>query len=60
MLCCFSASIIIALTYLAVCKWENARRDRRYGKPLDVDEGSGEGFGDVTDWQQKESFRYTH
>ncbi|KAL2210938.1 MFS general substrate transporter [Sarocladium strictum] len=60
MLCCFSASIIIALTYLAVCKWENARRDHRYGKPLDVNEGSGEGFGDVTDWQQKESFRYTH
>ncbi|CAH0004485.1 unnamed protein product [Clonostachys byssicola] len=60
MLSCFCAAILIALTYLAVCMFENRRRDRLYGKPEHVQEGSGEGFGDITDGKQKESFRYTH
>lgn len=60
MLCCYCASILIALTYLAVCVVENKRRDRHFGKPAHVQEGTGEGFADLSDKQQEESFRYTH
>lgn len=60
MLCCFCASILIAFAYLGVCSMENKKRDGLYGKPGHVQEGTGEGLGDFTDGQQKESFRYTH
>lgn len=60
MMCCFCASILLSFTYLAVSAFENRRRDRIYGKPEAVQEGTGEGLGDATDKQQKESFRYMH
>jgi hypothetical protein len=60
MMCCFCVCILLAFTYLAVSVFENRRRDRTYGKPEAVREGTGEGLGDLTDKQQKESFRYMH
>lgn len=61
MMVCFCASILIALTYLGVSVVQNRSRDRAYGKPERVQEGTGEGLvGDLTDKEQKESFRYTH
>lgn len=60
MMTCYCASIILALTYLGVALMENRKRDRLYGKPEHVDAGAGEGLGDVTDKEQKESFRYMH
>lgn len=60
MLSCFCTAILIALMYFVVCVFENRRRDRLFGKPEVIRDGSGEGFGDRTDREQKESFRYTH
>jgi hypothetical protein len=60
MMCCFCTCILLALTYLAVSVFENRGRDRAYGKPGSIREGTGEGLGDITDRQQRESFRYTH
>lgn len=60
MMTCFCAAAVLSLVYLAVCVVENKSRDRRYGKPEHVQGGTGEGFGDATDWEQKEVFRYTH
>lgn len=60
MMCCYCACILLALTYLAVATLENRRRDRAFGKPEGVREGTGEGLIDLTDREQKESFRYTH
>lgn len=61
MLCCYCASILLALAYLGVALVQNRRRDRLYGRPEDVREGTGEGLvGDRTDKEQKESFRYVH
>lgn len=60
MMCCYCASILLALTYLGVSTMENRKRDRLYGKPEHIREGSGEGLLDLTDKEQKESFRYMH
>lgn len=61
MMVCFCASIFLALGYLGTSLVQNRSRDRLYGKPEKVREGTGEGLiGDLTDKQQKESFRYTH
>ncbi|KAL6855502.1 hypothetical protein ACO1O0_006651 [Amphichorda felina] len=61
MLCCYCASILLALAYLGVTLVQNRRRDRLYGRPEDVREGTGEGLvGDRTDKEQKESFRYVY
>lgn len=60
MLSCFCAAILIALTYFVVCVFENRRRDRIFGKPELIRDGSGEGFEDRSDKDQQESFRYTH
>lgn len=61
MMVCFCVGIILALTYLAVSVVQNRSRDRKYGKPERVQEGTGEGLvGDFTDKEQKESFRYMH
>ena len=61
MMVCFCAGILLALTYLTIAVMQNRSRDRAYGKPERVQEGSGEGLvGDLTDNEQKESFRYTH
>lgn len=60
MMSCYCICILLALSYLAVCVIQNRKRDRLYGKPEVIREGTGEGLGDVTDTQQKESFRYTH
>lgn len=60
MMCCYCACILLALTYLGVSVVENRKRDRRYGKPEIVREGTGDGLADATDKEQKESFRYTH
>ncbi|KZZ88165.1 Major facilitator superfamily domain, general substrate transporter [Moelleriella libera RCEF 2490] len=58
MLACFSASVFIALAYHTVCRVENKRRDRLYGQ-LFLTQGHA-GLGDLTDQEQKESFRYTY
>ncbi|KAH9888205.1 major facilitator superfamily domain-containing protein [Xylariomycetidae sp. FL2044] len=58
MLVCYCASMAVLMAYFFVCTWENKRRDRKYGKPEAVREGTAEGFVDVTDRQQ-EAFRYT-
>ncbi|SPO01042.1 related to allantoate permease [Cephalotrichum gorgonifer] len=61
MMSCFCISILLALAYLGVSVVQNRRRDRLYGKPEQVQEGTGEGLvGDLSDRDQKESFRYTH
>lgn len=60
MMCCYCACILLALSYLGVAIVQNRKRDRRYGKPENVREGTGDGLGDATDKEQKESFRYTH
>jgi ACS family allantoate permease-like MFS transporter len=58
MLACYCASIVVLLGYWWVAAWENKRRDRKYGKPEAVHEGTAEGFVDVTD-QKQPDFRYT-
>lgn len=58
MLICYCVSILLLLVYFAVVAVENKRRDKRYGKPAEVDDVV-EGFADVTDKNQ-EDFRYTH
>ncbi|KAJ3545491.1 hypothetical protein NM208_g2480 [Fusarium decemcellulare] len=60
MMCCYCVSILLALTYLAVAVMQNRRRDRRYGKPQEVREGTADGLDDRTDNEQKECFRYMH
>ena len=60
MMCSYCAAILLALAYLAVCAYGNRRRDRAYGQPEIIQEGTGQGFADATDKEQKESFRYTH
>lgn len=50
--------MVLMLLYWFTAATDNKRRDRRYGKPEALQEGTTEGFVDVTDWNQ-ESFRYT-
>ncbi|KAI1657594.1 MFS general substrate transporter [Daldinia decipiens] len=58
MLVSYCACILILMVYWLVGSWENKRRDRKYGKPEGVHEGTNEGFVDITDKKQRE-FRYT-
>ncbi|KAI1336860.1 major facilitator superfamily domain-containing protein [Xylariaceae sp. FL0016] len=58
MICCYCASMVLMLLYWLVASTQNKRRDRRYGKPQEVHEGTADGFVDLTDRQQ-ENFRYT-
>ncbi|KAI1473392.1 MFS general substrate transporter [Daldinia eschscholtzii] len=58
MLVSYCACMLILLAYWLVGSWENRRRDRRYGKPEEVHEGTIEGFVDITDKKQHD-FRYT-
>ncbi|KAI1636246.1 major facilitator superfamily domain-containing protein [Biscogniauxia mediterranea] len=58
MICCYCASMALMMIYWFVATWDNKRRDRRYGKPAALHEGTADGFVDVTDSKQ-ESFRYT-
>ncbi|KAI1265074.1 major facilitator superfamily domain-containing protein [Xylariaceae sp. FL1019] len=58
MLTSYGVCVVIMLAYLALGTWENKRRDRKYGKPEEVHQGTVEGFVDVSDMQQT-AFRYT-
>lgn len=58
MLISYCICMAILLTYWVVATWENKRKDRMYGKPEAVHEGTLEGFEDVTDKHQQ-NFRYT-
>lgn len=58
MLVSYCACMLILMVYWLVGSWENKRRDRKYGKPEEVHEGTNEGFVDITDKKQRE-FRYT-
>ncbi|KAI0165748.1 major facilitator superfamily domain-containing protein [Xylariaceae sp. FL1272] len=58
MLTSYAVCVVIMLAYLALGTWENKRRDRKYGKPEEVHQGTVEGFVDVSDMQQT-NFRYT-
>jgi ACS family allantoate permease-like MFS transporter len=58
MLTCYCVCILIMLAYFALGTWENKQRDRQFGKPQEIHEGTAEGFVDVTDKEQPD-FRYT-
>ncbi|KAI1495433.1 major facilitator superfamily domain-containing protein [Biscogniauxia marginata] len=58
MICCYGVSIALMLLYGFIARWENKRRDRKFGIPAALHEGTAEGFIDVTDWKQ-DNFRYT-
>ncbi|OTA55822.1 MFS general substrate transporter [Hypoxylon sp. EC38] len=58
MLVSYCACMLILMVYWLVGAWENKRRDRKYGKPKEVHEGTIEGFVDLTDKNQ-DDFRYT-
>ncbi|KAH6890644.1 major facilitator superfamily domain-containing protein [Thelonectria olida] len=60
MLCCYCVCMLFCGLYLVVTVWENRRRNRLYGKPEQVQVGTVEGLGDLTDKQQEQDFRYTH
>ncbi|KAI1077447.1 MFS general substrate transporter [Whalleya microplaca] len=58
MLVSYCACMLILLVYWFLGSWDNKRRDRKYGKPEAVHEGTAEGFVDITDKKQHD-FRYT-
>ncbi|KAI1100536.1 MFS general substrate transporter [Jackrogersella minutella] len=58
MLISYCVCMLILMVYWFVGNWQNKRRDRKYGKPEEVREGSMEGFVDATDMKQH-NFRYT-
>lgn len=58
MLVSYCACMLILMVYWLVGVWDNKRRDRKYGKPEEVHEGTADGFVDVTDKKQQD-FRYT-
>lgn len=58
MLAGYCVCIVILLAYWAIAASQNASKDRRYGRPRELVEGSVEGFVDLTDGEQ-EGFRYT-
>ncbi|KAI8298537.1 hypothetical protein K4K61_011580 [Colletotrichum sp. SAR11_59] len=58
MLTSYVVSIVLMLAYWLVALLENKRRDKKYGKPEAVHEGTVDGFVDITDKKQKD-FRYT-
>ena len=63
MLICYCAAILLMGLYLAVAAYENRQKDRRYGKPGEVDQENVtammEAYQDLSDKKQKD-FRYTH
>ena len=63
MLTCYCVSILLMAFYFIVARFENRRKDRKYGKALRVDqEDVGalvEAYQDLSDKKQ-ENFRYTH
>ncbi|KAI2625981.1 MFS general substrate transporter [Hypomontagnella submonticulosa] len=58
MLVSYCICMLILMAYWLVGSWENKRKDRKYGKPEEVHEGTIDGFVDVTDRKQHD-FRYT-
>ncbi|KAI1137724.1 MFS general substrate transporter [Hypoxylon sp. FL0543] len=54
----YCTCILILIVYWISGAWKNKRRDRRYGKPREIHDGTVEGFFDVTDKNQ-DNFRYT-
>ncbi|KAJ0282576.1 hypothetical protein COL940_005129 [Colletotrichum noveboracense] len=58
MLTSYVVSMVLMLAYWLVALSENKRRDKKYGKPEAVHEGTVDGFVDITDKKQKD-FRYT-
>ncbi|KAJ3957915.1 hypothetical protein N0V92_005502 [Colletotrichum tropicale] len=58
MLTSYVVSMVLMLAYWLVALLENKRRDKKYGKPEAVHEGTVDGFVDITDKKQKD-FRYT-
>ncbi|KAJ0311068.1 hypothetical protein COL516b_001771 [Colletotrichum fioriniae] len=58
MLTSYAVSVLLMLSYWLVAAWENKRRDKKYGKPQELQEGTVDGFVDITDKEQKD-FRYT-
>lgn len=58
MLVSYCACMLILMVYWLVGTRENKRRDRKYGKPDGVHEGTIEAFVDITDKMQP-AFRYT-
>ena len=58
MLVSYCACIGLLLTYFFYVQWENKKLDEKYGTAEDVQEGTSEGFLDITDKNEK-NFRYT-
>ncbi|EON97374.1 putative allantoate permease protein [Phaeoacremonium minimum UCRPA7] len=58
MLTSYCVCMLLMLSYWFIAAAENKRRDRKYGKPEAVHEGTVEGFVDITDKKQHD-FRYT-
>ncbi|KXH36163.1 hypothetical protein CNYM01_12079 [Colletotrichum nymphaeae SA-01] len=58
MLTSYAVSVLLMLSYWLIAAWENKRRDKKYGKPQELQEGTVDGFVDITDKEQKD-FRYT-
>lgn len=58
MIVSYCACMLILLVYWLLGAWDNKRRDRKYGKPEELAEGTADGFIDITDKQQH-NFRYT-
>ncbi|ORY63838.1 major facilitator superfamily domain-containing protein [Pseudomassariella vexata] len=58
MLVCYCVCMLLLGLYWFIATQENKRRDCKYGKPEVVQEGTAEGFIDMTDKKQH-NFRYT-
>ncbi|OTB01344.1 hypothetical protein M426DRAFT_75212 [Hypoxylon sp. CI-4A] len=58
MLVSYCACMLILMVYWLVASWENKQKDRKFGKPEEVHEGTADGFVDITDKDQQD-FRYT-
>lgn len=58
MIVSYCVCMLILMVYWLLGVWDNKRKDRKYGKPEEVQEGTAEGFADMTDKKQ-ENFRYT-
>lgn len=60
LLACLAVAAIAILTYGFLCKTDNDKRDKMYGKSSEMaeEERNAEAFSDMTD-REKRTFRYT-
>jgi MFS transporter, ACS family, allantoate permease len=58
MLTSYCVCALLLISYYAIATRDNKKRDREYGKPKEIHEGTADGFVDVTDKKQTD-FRYT-